>query len=1386
MSSEENVNAASSSSPPPAPRAGRARRALLQAVAVTALLLIALAAAAVWYTNTAEFENLVRVKVVAELERMTGGRVELGAFHWRLPHLEFTADDLTIHGLEAPGQIPYAHIDRLYVRLKVISFFEHEIGLDYLEADHPVFHLIVYPDGTTNQPRPVVREIEQKPALDTIFDLKIGRADLRDGTMIVNERRIPFNADAREVGLNMQYRPAIGLHGHELYAGGLHVEDLTLERGKAAAEHSVVDAQIELERNQVTLQSLTLKTGRQQLALSGTLTGFTNPTWKFKAKGSLELAEVESLSEVPGLSVGRVDLDLHGSGTLSSFTVDGQSWISDAAYQAGSIHLTGVDADTRLHLTQDELSLSDIQARLARGGFVEGEMRVTHWLPGAQKAGKKEPQRGMVRAQLHAIPLASIMGVVAPPHYTELGFDTEASGSATVDWTGSPSNFVAAANVTLLPPLNPTPGRVPMYGEVAAQYSNPTGSVAIRSLYVHTPESRVDVTGSLGVFPITRASHLQVTLTTQNLGEFDRTLRTLGVVFNGKKGVQALPVVLHGKMEFAGTLTNSILDPDVKGHLAATNLRVTFSAPRKEAEAVEAGAPGTTTTAQEYSIHLDSVEGDAEYSSRRIAVENAVLTHGPAVIHASGELDAHAVTAKRYEFDGKSEIRGNVSIQNGSLQDLAAVADERLPATGTLNLHVHAGGVVDDLTGGGALSLRGGTIYGEPYTSLKTDVQFAGREVDATNLVFVEDGGLVTGSCGYNLSTEAYHFTAQGEGFELARIQRLRSSKYSLAGNLAFEAQGSGTLHSPNVQVNVHLMKVNLDNAVNGSIEAEAHTQGRALMVEAHANLSNAQVLANMQTQLQGEWPTQAQLTLTNLNLDPILSALNVQVVSVPSSIGALVQVSGPLREPRRLNGDIRVQQMSLALAGVPLKSDGAIHATLQDGRLHLDPLHITGEDTNLRAQGSVGVLTETHDLNLQANGSVNMKLVQSLDNDLTGTGHVDFNVVANGTFEHPGLTGNVKFTNVSVALQDFPNGLSQMNGTLEFDQDRLDVKSLTAESGGGKLTLGGFLTYQQGLYGNLTATAKDVRIRYPQGVSSMANAQLRLQGTSKSSLLSGNVTITRFAVGSGLDLTAFTASSGSLSPLLNMNAPANRVRLDIHVVSAPQLDFQNSFAKLAGDVDLHIRGTLAQPTVLGHISITEGSATFAGTKYELQHGDIYFSNPIRIDPTIDLSATARVEDYDIIVGLTGTASNPVPTFRSEPPMSEQDIFSLLALGRTQEEQQIYTNTQAQAGVNSTANALLGGALNATVSSRIQKLFGGGSVKIDPTYVSGVGNATARITVEQQVSKNATLTYATNVNSTAEQLIQGQLNLTQNLSIVAVRDEVGVFSMVIKIRRRYR
>jgi len=220
--------------------------------------------------------------------------------------------------------------------------------------------------------------------------------------------------------------------------------------------------------------------------------------------------------------------------------------------------------------------------------------------------------------------------------------------------------------------------------------------------------------------------------------------------------------------------------------------------------------------------------------------------------------------------------------------------------------------------------------------------------------------------------------------------------------------------------------------------------------------------------------------------------------------------------------------------------------------------------------------------------------------------------------------------------------------------------------------------------------------------------------------------------------------------------------------------------------VDLRLRGTVASPSLLGRVSITEGSASIAGTRYDLQRGDIFFTNPVRIEPSIDLNATARVEDYEITLGLHGTPQKLAVTYRSDPPLPEADVVTLLALGRTENQQRLYTQQQEQSLANPTTDALLGGALNASVSSRVQKLFGAGSVKVDPNYLGVLGNSTSRIIVEEPLGRNITLTYATDVDTPGQQLLQAEVAINRHVSLLVVRDESGVFSMVLKATSRYR
>ncbi len=172
-------------SAPEPPRPNRLRRFFLRHVPLTLggmLLLVILTCVGLYFwMSSAQFEGIVLRHLIAADEQATGGRVEIGSFHWRLIHLEAEADNLVIHGTEAPNEAPYLRIDHLAARVSILGFLTPSVRLNDLEIVHPVAHLIAYPDGTTNQPHPHKPSTSKSDTINTLFDLEAGHVSLQQG-----------------------------------------------------------------------------------------------------------------------------------------------------------------------------------------------------------------------------------------------------------------------------------------------------------------------------------------------------------------------------------------------------------------------------------------------------------------------------------------------------------------------------------------------------------------------------------------------------------------------------------------------------------------------------------------------------------------------------------------------------------------------------------------------------------------------------------------------------------------------------------------------------------------------------------------------------------------------------------------------------------------------------------------------------------------------------------------------------------------------------------------------------------------------------------------------------------------------------------------------------
>jgi translocation and assembly module TamB len=358
----------------------------------------------------------------------------------------------------------------------------------------------------------------------------------------------------------------------------------------------------------------------------------------------------------------------------------------------------------------------------------------------------------------------------------------------------------------------------------------------------------------------------------------------------------------------------------------------------------------------------------------------------------------------------------------------------------------------------------------------------------------------------------------------------------------------------------------------------------------------------------------------------------------------------------------------------------------------------------------------------------------------------------------------------------------------MSFNQNRLQIESLTARTGGGTVTVAGQATsYNRQLNFDVSAKGQGVRVRYPPGVSSTADADLHFAGSSSASNLSGDITITKLGVTPGFDFGAYLARSAQASSLPQTDPLLNKIRLDLHITTVPELQMQTAALRLSGDADLHLRGTAGKPVLLGRADVIEGEAYFNGTKYRLERGDVTFTSPVSTTPVLDLQAFTHVRDYDIMLNLNGEVDKPSVTYRSEPPLPTADIIALLAFGQTTVQSAQLQQAGQSAFTQQASSAILTEALNATINNRVQRLFGVSRIKIDPqglaTETTPIHTGPA-VTIEQQVKDNLTITYSTNVAQTSQQIIQAEYNVTRNVSIVGIRDQNGVVSLSVRVRQR--
>ena len=444
------------------------------------------------------------------------------------------------------------------------------------------------------------------------------------------------------------------------------------------------------------------------------------------------------------------------------------------------------------------------------------------------------------------------------------------------------------------------------------------------------------------------------------------------------------------------------------------------------------------------------------------------------------------------------------------------------------------------------------------------------------------------------------------------------------------------------------------------------------------------------------------------------------------------------------LKGNIKLNNFLLQRSNQTLKLQRPSEITFASGLKSLTPISLRGSDQSLD-------ITQ-HNSVVNFDGKILLRPLQFLVPFLENlNGQLEFNFGLNLNSQRLSLAGDGALKNGLVQMKGFPYPIKEINASLDFSQSKLIISSVQAQLNQSPVTGFGYVNFlgTNNIDVNIQAESSRVDLEFPPQMQTSGLVKVKMFGswipyTLKIDYNIDQGLVTKEFTGGGDNMKLTLAPSRYLPPQqLNQQSPT--LLLDINPKFSKGIIVKNSILEGTATGELRITGSPEIPIITGRVDITQGSKLFFKDKpFDILTGFVIFNGgdvkSADINPEIFINASARVSDYDVNLLISGQAKtlNIKPT--SQPPLSENDIFSLLALGFTssKQDQNLTSETQQkQTGLEVIAALSNQSQFNKKVQEKL-----GLNVQIAPAVDSTKNIAVPKIVVSKKLTKKVNASYS--------------------------------------------
>ena len=1269
------------------------------------------------------FRHSLLTRVEESVYSSTGARLEVRDFKVSLTGLSLDIYGIIVHGTEPQGAPPLLTADHLNADINVDSLFGRKWHFRNITLDHPVAHLAVNKAGENNLPK----SKKSGSSNTNLFDLGIRRLVLDQGAVYYNDRKTPLNADLHDLELTAGYDPT-----QQRYIGHMSYADGHVQYGSYAPLPHNLDAAFNLTPDRFTLDRLALSIGESHALLNATVENYSREA-KLQANydASLVTSEFAKILANPSVPSGTVHLtgflnyqQQPNHPFLETASLYGMLSSSDLYVKTSSLQTSVRNLSAKYKLENGNAEVQNLHAEV-----LDGRLDGTFTVRDLTGAG-----RGRLQASLKDVSLDLLQKVANTTSLREAHLVGNVSADAQASWAKSLKNLVAHSDVKIDASLGQNPS-TPLNGVIHADYLAEGQQIALHQSYIRTPQSSITLDGK-----ISQLSQLQIRMHSNDLHEVESLAANFKTASASNGPAQ--PMNLHGTATLNATVSGSLKTPNIKGQLTANNLEVKGSS-------------------------WKLLQTNISANPSQVTLSNGQLqsaTQGRFNFNVQSRLN-------HWAYSPSNPIVVNLSGSAISIADLQHLANKDYPVAGTLSLNVSIHGTQQNPVGKGRITLANAKVSNEPIKNINLNFQGDGKALNA-NLVVHMPAGTTEAQGTYFPKTNSYQAEVKANGLQLNRLQTVKDRNIPLNGAVTFNASGRGTLKNPELLATIDVPKLQIQKQTIQGIKFQTHVQNHVADIALDSNVAQTYVKARGSVGIQAPYMANVHLDTGRVTFAPILAIYApAQVNDLTGETELHAWLRGPLQHKDRVEAHLQIPMLSANYKQqVQLAAARPIQLDYQNGVAVLQPTSLEGTDTNVRLQANVPVK------NLKAafflvQGTVDLRIAQAIEPTLQSTGQIQFDIDSR-RYTAGNINGQVRIVNATVHTAESPIGLDHANGVISITKNRIEITNFEGAMGGGTITARGGVAYSPNVAFNLALAAKEIRIRYPEGLRTIVNSNLSVTGSTQAALVSGQVLIQHISFTPDFELSTFVgqfADSGTAAP--SSSGFMQSVKLNVAVQSTSQMQLQSSQVSLSGNANLRIAGTAAMPVILGRANLTSGEMFLAGNRYVLQNGTIDFLNPVRTEAVVNIRAQTVIDQYNIALNIQGPTERLHTDYSSDPALPPVDIINLIAFGKTTESAAANPSPGGSMG----AQSLLAQGVSSQVSSRVAKAVGLSHLSIDPALGGNGQDPGARIAIQQRVTSNLYVTFASDVTSTQRQAVEMQYQLNPKWSLSGVRDQNGGF-----------